>query len=79
MLFHDLCTACRAIIALKLNLKLFRSKYYQAFDLGLDPVLDDDIEIEKVVRQLGSEINLMMINEYMDESLILLKVILLQF
>ena len=51
----------------------FRSKNYQAFDLGLDPLLDNDTEIDKAIRQLGAEIDLMLITEYMDESLILLK------
>ncbi|XP_076816256.1 galactosylceramide sulfotransferase-like [Clavelina lepadiformis] len=51
----------------------FRSKNYQAFDLGLDPMLDDDEEIEIQVQRLSSQIDLMMITEYMDESLILLK------
>ena len=40
--------------------------------------MDDDTEIEKAVRQLGAEVDLMLIAEYMDESLILLKVILQQ-
>ena len=51
----------------------FRSKNFQSFDLGLDPLLDDDTEIAKAVRQLDTEIDVMLIAEYMDESLILLK------
>ena len=51
-----------------------RSKNYQSFDLGLDPFLDDDDEINKVLKILDSQIDLMMITDYMDESMILLKV-----
>ena len=40
--------------------------------------MDDDTEIKKAIRQLGAEVDLMLIAEYMDESLILLKVILQQ-
>ena len=36
--------------------------------------MDDDTEIDEAVRQLGAEVDLMLITEYMDESLILLKV-----
>ncbi|XP_076817850.1 galactosylceramide sulfotransferase-like [Clavelina lepadiformis] len=54
----------------------FRSKNYQAFDLGLDPMLDDDGEIKIQVQRLSSQIDFMMIMEYREESLILLKELL---
>jgi len=51
-----------------------RSKNCQSFDLGLNPLLDVQDEINQAIRQLASKIDLMMITEYMEESLILLKV-----
>ena len=56
-------------------LRLFcRSKNYQSHDLGLDPLLQGDDEIKEAVQELGSQIDLMMITDYMDESMVLLKV-----
>jgi len=57
----------------KLIFNNFRSKNYQSHDLGLDPLLEGETEIEKAILQLDSQIDLMMITEYMDKSLILLK------
>ena len=53
---------------------IFRSKNYQSHDLGLDPLLDDDDEIKAAVEKLGTQLDFVMITDYMDESLILLKV-----
>ena len=47
---------------------------YQSHDLGLDPLLQGDDEIKEAVQELGSQIDLMMITDYMDESMVLLKV-----
>ena len=54
----------------------FRMKNYQAFDLGLDPFMVDDTEISIEVEKLDTAFHLVMINEYFDESLILLKELL---
>ncbi|CAK8686016.1 unnamed protein product [Clavelina lepadiformis] len=51
----------------------FRSKNPQAYDLGLDPYLEDEEEMKKNIAILDSGIDLVMINEHMDESLIMLK------
>ncbi|XP_076820746.1 galactose-3-O-sulfotransferase 2-like [Clavelina lepadiformis] len=51
----------------------FKSKNPQAFDLGLDSNLEDEEEIKKNIEILDSGIDLVMINEHMEESLILLK------
>jgi len=42
---------------------LNRSKNYQSFDLGLNPLLDDQNEIDQTIQQLASKIDLMMITE----------------
>ncbi|XP_076818638.1 galactose-3-O-sulfotransferase 2-like isoform X2 [Clavelina lepadiformis] len=55
----------------------FRSKNPQAYDLGLDPYLEDEEEMKKNIAILDSGIDLVMINEHMDESLIMLKDIFL--
>jgi len=54
----------------------FRSTNYQSHDLGLDPTLTDDEEIRNAIEKLSQELDLVMITEYFEESLILLKVIL---
>ena len=55
-----------------------RSKNPQAYDLGLDPYLEDEEEMKKNIAILHSGIDLVMIDEHMDESLIMLKVKLVQ-
>ena len=52
----------------------FRSKNFQSFDLGLDALLENEREIKQAIHQLDSQLDLVMIAEYMDESLVLLKV-----
>ena len=54
----------------------FRAKNLQAFDLGLDPFLVDDALIAKKVAELDANFDLVMITEYFEESLILLKELL---
>ncbi|CAK8688574.1 unnamed protein product [Clavelina lepadiformis] len=54
----------------------FRSKNPQAFDLGVDPNTEDEEEIKREIEKLDAGMDLVMINEYMDESLILLKSLL---
>ncbi|XP_076818655.1 galactosylceramide sulfotransferase-like isoform X2 [Clavelina lepadiformis] len=51
----------------------FRSKNPQAFALGLDPYLEGEEEMKKNIAILDSGMDLVMISEHMDESLILLK------
>ncbi|CAK8674650.1 unnamed protein product [Clavelina lepadiformis] len=51
----------------------FRFKNYQAHDLGLDPMMTDDVIINREILKLDEKLDLVMIMEYMEESLILLK------
>ncbi|XP_076802388.1 galactosylceramide sulfotransferase-like isoform X2 [Clavelina lepadiformis] len=51
----------------------FRSKNPQGFDLGIDPFIDNEEEIEEEIKHLESGLDLVMINEHIDESLVLLK------
>ncbi|XP_076819616.1 galactosylceramide sulfotransferase-like [Clavelina lepadiformis] len=51
----------------------FRFKNYQGHDLGLDPMMQDDVIIDREIRKLDDSLDLVMIMEYMDESFILLK------
>ncbi|CAK8696724.1 unnamed protein product [Clavelina lepadiformis] len=51
----------------------FRFKNSQAHDLGLDPMMEDEEEINKKILELDSQIDSVLISEHMDESMILLK------
>nr|XP_002119399.1 galactose-3-O-sulfotransferase 3 [Ciona intestinalis] len=51
----------------------FRAKNYQAHDLGVDPWLTDQQLIKERIQQLESSLDLVMITEYFDVSVILLK------
>jgi len=52
----------------------YKTLNYQSFDLGLDPMLSDDKGISKAVTDMSKDMDLVMLLEYFDESLILLKV-----
>ncbi|XP_030834103.1 galactosylceramide sulfotransferase-like [Strongylocentrotus purpuratus] len=52
----------------------FRRRNGQLYDLGLDHKYDENFTVIKdKIQQLSTEIDLMMMNEYYDESMILLK------
>ncbi|XP_070565016.1 galactose-3-O-sulfotransferase 2-like [Ptychodera flava] len=55
----------------------FFTRNVQAFDLGLDHVYHNDTDVlNSFIRKLEDEIDLMLITEYFDESLLLLKKLL---
>nr|CAB3248128.1 galactose-3-O-sulfotransferase 3 [Phallusia mammillata] len=54
----------------------FRFKNFQAHDLGFDPMLQDEFKIKLKLLELDNKMDLVMINEYMDESFVLLKELL---
>ena len=56
----------------------YRAKNYQSFDLGLNPFLSDLAKIKEEIIRIEESIDLVMIMEYMDESMILLKVFNIQ-
>ena len=53
--------------------KKYGSKNGQLFDLGLDPKVNNTSMIQKKIKTLHKEFDLVLITEYFDESLILLK------
>jgi len=58
------------------SLTCFRSTNYQSFDLGFDPTIVDSGEIKKAIEKIAKEVDLVLLAEYFEESLVLLKVIL---
>ncbi|XP_070535736.1 galactose-3-O-sulfotransferase 3-like [Ptychodera flava] len=56
---------------------MFFTRNVQAFDLGLDHIYHNDTDVlNTFIRKLEDEIDLMLITEYFDESLLLLKKLL---
>ena len=55
----------------------FRAKNYMSFDLGLDHEIESEAYIQQAIGQLESTYHLVLLTDYFEESLILLKVILI--
>merc|ERR1711892_408525 len=54
----------------------FRAKNYMSFDLGLDHEIESDAYIQQAIGQLESTYHLVLLTDYFEESLILLKELL---
>ena len=52
----------------------FRAKNYMSFDLGLDHEIESEAYIQQAIGQLESTYHLVLLTDYFEESLILLKV-----
>ena len=52
----------------------FRAKNYMSFDLGLEHETESDAYIQQAIGQLESTYHLVLLTDYFEESLILLKV-----
>lgn len=53
---------------------LFRARNFQSYDLGLDAMNTDAEYLRRKTKELDKAFDLVLITEYFDQSLILLKV-----
>ena len=59
---------------IQIFIKILRAKNYMSFDLGLEHENEDPAYIQSAIRQLESTYHLVLLTDYFEESLILLKV-----
>ena len=55
-------------------IEIFSAKNYMSYDLGLNHEAEDDKYIKNAIQELESTYHLVLLTDYFEESLILLKV-----